>query len=64
MSLRPPALGCPAVAISWLEWEGLSVHSTKCDGWLDTWVIIDPFGAFRRSVRLAQRPKKGHQYAR
>lgn len=57
-SLWSPASGCPEVAISWLEWEGLSVHSSKCDDWLDTWVIIDPFRAFSRSVCLARCPKK------
>lgn len=54
----PPAWGCPAVAISRLEWEGLSVRSSKCDGWLDTRVIIDPFGALGHSVRLAPCPDK------
>ncbi len=33
-SLWPPTSGCPEAAISRLEWEDLSVHSSKCDDWL------------------------------
>lgn len=54
----PPASHCPEVAISRPEWEGLSVLSSMCDDWLDTWVIMDPFRAFRHNVRMAWCPKK------
>lgn len=57
-SLWSPACGCAEVAISRLEWEGLSAHSSKCDDRLDTWVIIDPFWPFSCRVCLAWCPKR------